>query len=69
MPTYIRMDIGYHLNWRSARLTHDLNLGVYNLLNRHNPFMLIYDTNRETWMELSIFPILPNFSYRLTFGN
>lgn len=67
MPTYIRLDIGYNFTWAKGRWEHNLLLGIYNVLNRHNPFMLTYDQEQKTWMEVSLFPILPNFSYRLAF--
>lgn len=66
MPTYLRVDIGYNMTIHAKHTDHDFKFGVYNLLNRHNPFMLVYDTEQETWMELSLFPILPNFSYRIS---
>ncbi len=67
MPAYIRMDIGYSASWHSKHAEHNLVLGIYNVLNRHNPFMITYDKNKGTWMDISLFPILPNFSYRVSF--
>ncbi|MCF0165684.1 MAG: hypothetical protein HUJ89_00670 [Bacteroidales bacterium] len=32
-----------------------------------NPFMLYYDTLSENWKMLELLPILPNFSYKITF--
>lgn len=67
MPTYIRWDIGYCIRWENKATRHQLMLGVYNILNRHNPLMLTYDATENTWQELSLFPIMPNFSYKISF--
>lgn len=67
MPPVIRLDISYSRKWRKDRLTHALQLGVCNLLNRFNPYTVYYDTIDETWKELALLPILPNFSYRFCF--
>ena len=67
MPSYIRLDFGYNISWTSGQLEHSLQLGVYNVLNRHNPFLTVYDGSLDSWVEISFFPILPNFSYRLSF--
>lgn len=67
MPTYIRLDLGYNLSITKGPWHHNIQLGVYNVLNRHNPFLLSFNYKNKNWEELSLFPILPNFSYRLSF--
>lgn len=69
MTDYIRLDIGYFRNWSSAsgKINYKFQAGVYNLLNRHNPFLLMYDGDSKEMMELSLFPILPNLSFRVEF--
>ena len=69
MRDYIRLDVGYFRNWESAsgKLKYRLQAGVYNLLNRHNPFLVMYDDDSKQWMELSLVPIMPNFSFRIEF--
>lgn len=67
MPATVRLDVGYRLNWEGRRVSHALNLGVCNLLNHFNPFTVYYDTLEGTWKELALLPILPNFSYRISF--
>ena len=32
-----------------------------------NPFTLYFDAEQEKWMAISLLPIMPNFSYRITF--
>ncbi len=67
MPPVIRLDVGYEFSFHSGRFQHDVRLGICNLLNRFNPFMLYFDSKTESWKELALLPILPNFSYRISF--
>jgi len=67
MPPVIRLDVGYEFSFHSGRFQHDVRLGICNLLNRFNPFMLYFDSKTESWNELALLPILPNFSYRISF--
>lgn len=67
MPAVIRLDAGYELKWEGRKTSHSLKLGIFNLLNHFNPFTVYYDTVEESWKELALMPILPNFSYRVTF--
>lgn len=68
LPAYFRLDLGYHLALKGRKCLRELSLGVYNLTNRHNAFNLSWDSQAGCWKKMSIFPILPNFSYRITFG-
>lgn len=72
IPAYIRLDIGYTADFISGQgssrpLTHSLTAGVFNVLNRHNPSMLTYDSAAKTWNLISLFPIMPSLKYSLTF--
>ena len=67
MPALIRLDLGYRFAWKRARAEHSLNVGVFNVLNHFNPFTVYYDTKEQTWKELALIPILPNFSYQVKF--
>jgi len=67
MPDVIRMDINYHFGFTKWDVRHDIQLGVCNLTNHFNPFMLYFDTRTESWKEIAILPILPNFSWRMKF--
>ena len=73
MPNYHRLDIGanFHRKFKHCRRT--INVSVYNVYNRQNPYM-IYQTSAETYrnypsalMQLSIFPIIPSVAYTLYF--
>ena len=67
LPDYIRLDLSYNLEIKGARTEHDITLGVYNVLNRHNAYSLTWDAESGRWKQLSILPILPNISYLLRF--
>ena len=66
MPPYIRLDLGCNFTFKGKHLQ-TLNLGVYNVLNRHNPFSVIYDDRSREWRQVSLIPIMPSFSWRITF--
>ncbi len=68
MPAYIRLDLGCRMKYnKNRKCPGTLNVGIYNLLNRHNPFSLTYDTTERTWKQVSIFPIMPSLSWTLEF--
>lgn len=68
LPAYFRMDVGYHLTVQGKKNIHELSIGLYNLTNRHNAYSLSWDNEDACWKKLSIFPVFPNFSYRISFG-
>ncbi|MDO5321216.1 MAG: TonB-dependent receptor plug domain-containing protein [Bacteroidia bacterium] len=67
MPTVIRLDLGYQFGFMTGSVEHKVNIGVCNVTNHFNPFMLYFDTGSESWKELALLPFLPNFSYRIEF--
>ncbi len=72
MLLYMRLDLGYQMGFVTGKgsghpLQHSLTLGVFNVLNRHNPSMLSYDTGTKTWNQVSLFPIMPSLKYTLEF--
>ena len=67
MPTVIRLDLGYQFGFRTGRVEHKVNLGVCNVTNHFNPFMLYFDTRTESWKAVALLPIMPNFSWRIEF--
>jgi hypothetical protein len=44
-----------------------LNVGIYNVLNRHNVYSIMYDPDSRSWKSLSLFPIMPTLKYSITF--
>ncbi|MBR1538941.1 MAG: TonB-dependent receptor plug domain-containing protein [Bacteroidales bacterium] len=67
MPAYIRLDASFFMNWIVRNQEHEFRIGVYNVLNRHNPFMLHYNVKTGGWNYVSLFPVLPTVSYRIGF--
>lgn len=67
-PPYIRLDLGTYVHWKRRICGHSLNLGVFNALNRHNPSVIFLDNDNRQWKQLSLFPIMPSISYKLTIG-
>ena len=67
LPVYFRLDAGYHLTIQGEKTRHELSVGVYNLTNRHNAYSLTWDSEDARWKKLSIFPIMPNLKYSITF--
>lgn len=66
LPPYIRLDLGCNFTFKANR-PQTLGLGVYNVLNRHNPFSIIYDDRSREWKQVSLIPIMPSFSYKISF--
>ena len=67
MPALIRLDLGLYFQFRKNDRPQTLTLGVYNVLNRHNPFQVLYDSTKEQWQQVYLFPIMPNISYKVAF--
>ena len=70
VPALIRLDVGYQFTFRSGRdrshpLNHNLTIGIYNVLNRHNPSVLLFDLSTREWKYISFFPIMPSIRYIL----
>jgi hypothetical protein len=67
MPMVMRLDLGYQFGFRTGNVEHDVNIGVCNVTNHFNPFMLYFDAKTEGWKMIALLPVLPNFSYRISF--
>ena len=73
MPDYHRLDLGanFHRKFKRARRT--INVSIYNVYNRQNPYMLYlsrttaYREYSMALVQLSLFPILPSVGYTLYF--
>ena len=67
-PAYIRWDIGasykYGIGTRHPGM---LSVGIYNVLNRHNIYSIMYDPETRSWKSLSLFPIMPTVSWTMEF--
>jgi len=75
MPPYHRMDIAITYTFRPKRkFESSLNISVFNLYNRANPFLIFFDIQGDIVHEhnlaisarqISIFPIMPSVSWNL----
>lgn len=72
MRAYHRMDIGVNLIKQKAKgRERTWNISIYNAYSRKNPFYIYNEYNASTrsnnFKQISLFPILPSFSYNLKF--
>ena len=70
LPAYHRLDFSLQFQWQKTKFQHFLNLGVFNLYNKKNPFYL-YQVNNADFPEddglkqQNALPFLPSLSYRI----
>ncbi len=71
MNSYHRADIGVDFVKKKKRYERKFTIGFYNLYNRRNPFFIYetydFNTDQDVFKQLSLFPILPSFSYSFKF--
>ncbi len=77
MPWYHRLDLSAHVQWRSRRLGHSIQVGVYNAYNRLNPLYYNIRTQLENennqlvttrqLVQVQLIPIAPSLGYSLRF--
>ncbi|MEO8404850.1 MAG: TonB-dependent receptor [Chitinophagaceae bacterium] len=74
MPAYHRMDVSVKMI--KQKRTHERSwvLGIYNVYNHQNPFFIYRRTTyvapgtfQASFRQISLFPILPSFSYQFKF--
>ncbi|GHT65279.1 TonB-dependent receptor [Bacteroidia bacterium] len=65
LPYYFRIDAGYSFLHTGKYFTSEFVVGLFNILNRQNPYLVFYDEGQ--WKQLSIFPIIPSIKYALSF--
>ncbi len=72
MKSYHRADLGVNFSKEKNWGTRTWAISVYNLYNRLNPFYVDigYDneTEKQQFIQYSLFPIIPSFSYNFTFN-
>lgn len=73
---YHRLDVSFNHNYKTRKrhLDASISIGVYNLYNRANPFIYYIDTTENpdktyspVLKSMSLFPILPSFSWSVKF--
>lgn len=65
MNAYFRMDVAYTFKFLRKRCTHDLTVSVFNVTNRHNPYLIYNDYG--TWKQISIMPVMPSVRWSAKF--
>lgn len=71
MPDYHRLDLGVHFIKKVRKGTRTWSFSIYNVYNRQNAYYIFYDKKENAdeigLYQLSLFPIIPSFSYSLKF--
>lgn len=65
MKDYFRLDVAYTFRFLRKRSTHDLTVSVFNVTNRHNPYIIFNDYG--TWKQISIIPVMPSLRWSVKF--
>lgn len=65
MKAYFRLDVAYTFKFLLERSTHDLTVSVFNVTNRHNPYLIYNDYG--TWKQVSIMPVMPSVRWSVRF--
>lgn len=71
MPAYHRMDLGINFKKETRWGSRVINISMYNVYSRANPFYLYVDSDWETGKnevsQISLFPLIPSISYIFKF--
>ncbi len=71
MAAYHRIDVGIQFHKTKKHGVRTLELSIYNVYNRKNPYFYYiktnYDTGTSTLKQISLFPIIPSISYNFKF--
>lgn len=77
MPFYHRLDVGVNFYYRTGKLEHVANVGVYNIYNRRNPLYYnlrtkyVNENNAlravKEFVQVWLIPILPSVNYSIKF--
>ena len=70
LPAYHRLDLALNAHFTTGRLLNSIQLGVYNVYNRYNPFYLFVDARSGVdgkAIQYTLLPILPSFRYEIKF--
>lgn len=68
LPAFIRWDASLLFEIQRRQIHYEISAGLYNILNRHNPFMLRYNPDTKEWNTVSLFPVMPVLSIRISFN-
>ncbi len=70
LPDYHRLDLALNAHWNSRRMQHAVQLGVYNVYNRANPFFIYVDAGsgvKGRAIQYTLLPLLPSLRYEIKF--
>ncbi len=71
MAPYHRLDIGIQFHKQKKKYERILEISIYNVYNRKNPFFYYIgyedNSNKEVLRQISLFPIIPSFTYAIKF--
>jgi len=71
MRAYHRMDLSISFKKQTKWGERKWVFGAYNVYNRKNPFFITtgydYETDKKKFVQYSLFPIIPSFSYQFKF--
>jgi hypothetical protein len=67
MRAYHRLDLGARFTKQKKRYQRTFSFGFYNTYSRKNPFFIYYSQADEKFKQVSIFPVIPYFSYGFKF--
>lgn len=71
MMPYHRLDLNVAFHKEKKHWSRTWNIGAYNAYSRLNPYFIYleydYQTNTNQYVQVSLFPIIPNISYEFKF--
>ncbi len=71
MKSFHRLNLGIELHKEKANFLRIIKINLYNAYNRKNPFYVTVEkdnrTNEILYRQISLFPIIPSFSYEYKF--
>ena len=69
MAAYHRLDLGVQFHKTKKHGVRTIEIGIYNVYNRKNPYFYFIGENSEgkVLKQISLFPIIPSISYNFKF--
>ena len=72
MPDYHRLDVSLSHTKHWKRLDTTINLSIYNVYNRFNPYLVYWDEDvsdegRRKVKQVALFSVIPSLSLRFDF--
>jgi hypothetical protein len=64
---YQRLDITYQTTKEKKRSEKTLSLGIRNVYNRQNTYLIFYDQKDSKYKNMTLFPVMPFIMLKRTF--